>query len=166
METTNQHRVELEASPEAVLESVAAAADLWEATWQPESIGGTLRLPVVRGLWRGVEQCHVTVEPTRSGSAVELTVEESWQQVNRSALVVLLFGGAGGLIVALWPFFPGLMPLLPVAVVLALAAWLLVVARLRSSHPEDFLKLVAEIDNTSSTLDQAQLEGGSNEQSH
>ena len=52
---------------------------------------------------------------------VELTVEESRLQVNRSAVVVLLFGGAGGLIVALWPFFPGLMPLLPVAVVLALA---------------------------------------------
>jgi len=166
LEEASQHRVELDVSPETALESLANAADLWGANWQPNSSGGTLQLPVVRGLWRGVEQCQVAVEPTSSGSAVELTVEEGWQQVNRPAMVVLLFGGAGGLIVALWPFFPGLMPLLPVAVVLALAAWLLVVARLRSSHPEDFLKLVAEIDNTSSTLDQAQLEGGSNEQSH
>jgi hypothetical protein len=59
----------------------------------------------------------------------------------------LLFGGAGGLTVALWPFFPELMPLLPVAVVLALVAWLLVVARLRSSDPGDFLKLVAGFEN-------------------
>lgn len=147
MEKTTQHRIELDASPEAALDSVAAAADLWGASWQPEALGGTLRLPVVRGLWRGVEQCHVALSAKGSGSTLELTVEESWQQVNRAAVVVLLFGGAGGLIVALWPFFPGLMPLLPVAVVLAIVAWLLVVARLRSSYPEDFLKLVAEIEN-------------------
>ena len=164
MEKTNQHRVELDASPEAVLESVAAAADLWGATWQPGSSGGTLQLPVVRGLWRGVEQCQVAVEPSSSGATLELTVEESWLQVNRSAVVVLLFGGAGGLIVALWPFFPGLMPLLPVAVVLALAAWLLVVARLRSSHPEDFLKVVAEIDNPPSNANEDNEQGGVNEQ--
>jgi len=146
LERNSLHRVELEVSTETALESLAAAADLWGANWQPESSGGTLQLPVVRGLWRGVEQCHVAVEPTSSGSAVELTVEEGWQQVNRPAMVVLLFGGAGGLIVALWPFFPGLMPLLPVAVVLALVAWLLVVARLRTSDPGDFLRLLAEIE--------------------
>lgn len=147
MEKTNQHRIDFDASPEVVLGSVATAADLWGATWQPGSSGGTLRLPVVRGLWRGVEQCQVAVEPSSSGATLELTVEESWLRVNRSAVVVLLFGGAGGLIVALWPFFPGLMPLLPVAVVLALAAWLLVVARLRNSRPEDFLMLIAEIES-------------------
>lgn len=145
MEKTSQHRVELEASPESTLASLAMAAELWGADWQPRSSGGTLWLPVVRGLWRGVERCHVTVSRSGSGSAVELTVEESWHRLNRPAVVVLLFGGAGGLIVAFWPFFPGLMPLLPVAVVLALAAWLLVVARLRSSHPGDFLNLVAEV---------------------
>ncbi|NHZ73423.1 MAG: hypothetical protein GWP16_03010 [Nitrospirae bacterium] len=164
MEDTSQHRIELEAAPQEALLSLGTAAELWGADWQPGSSGGTLLLPVVRGLWRGTERCRVSVSPIDSGSALELTVEESWHEVNRSAVVVLLFGGAGGLIVALWPFFPGLMPLLPVAVVLALAAWLLVVARLRSSHPEDFLKLVAKIDNTSSTVDQAQLEGGANEQ--
>lgn len=146
MERASQYRIELDVSPETALESLADAADLWGANWQSNSSGGTLQLPVVRGLWRGVEQCRVTVVPTSSGSIVELTVEEGWQQVNRPAMVVLLFGGAGGLIVALWPFFPGLIPLLPVSVVLALVAWLLVVARLRSSHPTDFLKLVAEIE--------------------
>jgi hypothetical protein len=80
-------------------------------------------------------------------------VEESRLEVNRSAAVVLVFGGLGGLIVALWPFFPALMPLLPVAVVLPLVAWLLVVARLRSSYTEDFLKLVGEIDDTPSDTD-------------
>jgi hypothetical protein len=79
-------------------------------------------------------------------------------------VVVLIFGGAGGLIVALWPFFPGLMPLLPVAVVLALAAWLLVVARLRSSNPGDFLKVVAEIDNPPSNANEDNEQGGVNEQ--
>lgn len=150
METTSQHRVELAVTPEVALESLASAADIWGADWQAGSSSGTLQLPVVRGLWRGVEQCRVTVESMGSGSVVDLTVVESRQQLNRSAVVVLLFGGAGGLIVALWPFFPGLMPLLPVAVVLAIAAWLLVVARLRSSNPEDFLKLVSEIEKSPS----------------
>jgi hypothetical protein len=148
METPSQHRAELEATPEAALGLLATAADLWGASWQSESSGGTLRLPVVGGLWRGVEQCHVTVSRRKSGSEIELTVEERRHTVNRSAVVVLLFGGVGGLIVALWPFFPALMPLLPVAVVLAVVAWLLVVARLRSSSPEDFLKLVTEIENS------------------
>jgi len=148
VETPSQHRVALEATPEAALELLATAADLWGASWQARSSGGTLHLPVVRGLWRGVEQCRVDVSCGKSGSAIELTVEESRHSVNRSAVVVLLFGGIGGLIVAFWPFFPGLMPLLPVAVVLAVAAWLLVVARLRSSSPEDFLKLVTEIENS------------------
>jgi hypothetical protein len=148
VETPSQHRVELEATPETALELLATAADLWGASWQSSSSGGTLHLPVVRGLWRGVEQCRVDVSSGKSGSAIELTVEESRHSVNRSAVVVLLFGGIGGLIVAFWPFFPGLMPLLPVAVVLAVAAWLLVVARLRSSSPEDFLKLVTEIENS------------------
>jgi hypothetical protein len=147
-ETLSQHRVELEATPEEALELLATAADLWGASWQSGTSGGTLHLPVVRGLWRGVEHCRVDVSSRKSGSEVELTVEEHRHSVNRSAVVVLLFGGIGGLIVAVWPFFPGLMPLLPVAVVLAIAAWLLVVSRLRSSSPEDFLKLVTEIENS------------------
>lgn len=147
-ETLSQHRVELEATPEEALELLATAADLWGASWQSGTSGGTLHLPVVRGLWRGVEHCRVDVSSRKSGSEVELTVEERRHSVNRSAVVVLLFGGIGGLIVAVWPFFPGLMPLLPVAVVLAIAAWLLVVSRLRSSSPEDFLKLVTEIENS------------------
>ncbi len=34
----------------------------------------------------------------------------------------------------------------PLAVVLALAAWFLVVSRLRTSGPNDFLELAAQID--------------------
>jgi hypothetical protein len=146
-----QHRLELTATPRQALHSLQTAADLWGANWEPDTAGGILRLPVVRGLWRGVEQCRLTIAPAGDGASLELTVEESWLEVNRTAVVILLFGGVGGLVVALWPFFPQLMPLLPVAVVLALAAWLLVVARLRSSHPEDFLKLVSEIDTPSSS---------------
>ncbi len=163
METNSQHRVEVQADPETVLRSLASAADLWGADWQPGSSSGVLLLPVVRGLWRGVDRCRVSVLPTSSGSVVELTVEQSRQWVNRSAMVVLLFGGVGGLIVALWPFFPGLMPLLPVAVVLAIAAWLLVVARLRNSNPEDFLKLVAEIEKSPSSTIEDKHQGGAYE---
>ena len=153
MEDPTRLHLELSLSPGDAMQSVATAAELWGASWSPGSTSGTLLLPVVRGLRRGVERCHVSVSRAGSGSELELTVEDSRLEVNRAAAVVLLFGGLGGLIVALWPFFPGLMPLLPVAVVLPLAAWLLVVARLRSSYPEDFLKLVGEIDEAPSNSD-------------
>lgn len=153
MEDPSRLHLELSSPPRDALRSVATAADLWGASWRSGSSSGTLLLPVVRGLRRGVERCHVSVSRAGSGSELELTVEESRLEVNRSAAVVLVFGGLGGLIVALWPFFPALMPLLPVAVVLPLVAWLLVVARLRSSYPEDFLKLVGEIDDTPSDTD-------------
>ncbi len=42
------------------------------------------------------------------------------------------------------PFFPDLFQLLPFAVVLSLAAWFLVVSRLRSSGPEEFLGDLAD----------------------
>ena len=152
MEDTTQCLL-LSSAPRDAMRSVGTAADLWGASWRPGSSSGTLLLPVVRGLRRGVERCHVSISPAGFGSELELTVEERRLEVNRSAAVVLVFGGLGGLIVTLWPFFPGLMPLLPVAVVLPLAAWLLVVARLRSSYPEDFLKLVGEIDEAPSNSD-------------
>jgi membrane protein implicated in regulation of membrane protease activity len=87
----------------------------------------------------------LTVESAGGGSVLRFTVEESHQSVNRPAFVILLLGALGAGTVVLWPLYPPLLSFAPVGVVLALAAWLLVASRLRTSGPEDFLKLVAAI---------------------
>jgi uncharacterized membrane protein HdeD (DUF308 family) len=50
---------------------------------------------------------------------------------------------AGGLLTVLWPFFPRLLSVAPFGAVVALGGWFLVVSRLRTSGPDDFLKAVA-----------------------
>ena len=87
----------------------------------------------------------LTVEPAAGGSVLRFTVEESHQSVNRPAFLILLLGAIGAGAVTLWPLYPPLLSFAPVGVVLALAAWLLVASRLRTSGPEDFLRLVATV---------------------
>jgi hypothetical protein len=87
----------------------------------------------------------LTVEPTDGGSVIHFVVEDSHQSVNRPAFLVLLLGALGAGAVILWPLYPPLLAFAPVGVVLALAAWLLVASRLRTSGPEDFLQLVATV---------------------
>lgn len=102
-------------------------------------------MPVVRGLHQGVLLGSLTVEPAGGVSVLRLVVEESHQSVNRPAFFILLLGALGAGTVVLWPLYPPLLSFAPVGVVLALAAWLLVASRLRTSGPEDFMKLVAAI---------------------
>jgi membrane protein implicated in regulation of membrane protease activity len=87
----------------------------------------------------------LTVEPAGGGSVIEFAVEESHQTVNRPAFFVLFLGALGAGTTILWPLYPPLLAFAPVGVVLAVAAWLLVASRLRTSGPDDFLQLVATI---------------------
>ena len=57
----------------------------------------------------------------------------------------VLFGAVGGILVVIWPLHPVLLSLAPIGALLAAAAWLLVVSRMRSYGPEDLLLRVAEI---------------------
>jgi hypothetical protein len=56
-----------------------------------------------------------------------------------------MFGALGCAGVVLWPFFPRLLPLAPVGFLMAVATWLMVVARLRNSGIEEFLELVRSL---------------------
>jgi len=87
----------------------------------------------------------LTVEPAEGGSLLHFVEEESHQSVNRPAFFILLLGALGAGATILWPLYPPLLGFAPVGVVLALAAWLLVASRLRTSGPEDFLRLVATV---------------------
>jgi len=49
----------------------------------------------------------------------------------------------GELLTLAWPFFPSLMTVAPFGAILALGGWFMVVSRLRTSGPDEFLDAVA-----------------------
>lgn len=138
------HQIELDRPAEASLAAVASVAAEWGAQWEPDGWGGRLTLPVVAGLRRG----HLTgrIHARAHGASTDLSLDIDSEQltVNRPAVAVLAGGGAGGLAVALWPFWPPLLGLVPLGAVLALSAWFLVNSRLRHAGVEDFLEQIAE----------------------
>ncbi len=144
-EAVKEHSVEIPHAPGEVLAAAAHAADLWGAGWERAIDGGRLELPVTAGVRHGVLTGRIKVEAAGAGSRVTFSVDQSRYRLNLPAVVVLAFGALGGIGTTLWPFYPKLLAVAPLAVVLALAAWFLVVARLRSSGPEEFLELVAEM---------------------
>lgn len=139
------HRVELAIPPASALRAVREAAEMWGADWSPDATGGRLRLPVVRGLRRGVETGRLSVTDAAGGSRLSFAPEEAELRLNRGAVAVLALGGLGGVAATLWPFYPALAAVAPLAIVLALAAWLLVASRLRASGPRQFLELVRSL---------------------
>jgi hypothetical protein len=139
----NDYRRDLPLEPEETLRIVSQASELWGAKWRREGSGGHLELPVTAGVRRGVLRGRLWIEPTTGGSSVVLRIEESRYHIHWGAVIILLVGAAGALTATLWPFYPPLLGLAPLAIVLALAAWFLVASRLRTSTPEDFLELMA-----------------------
>lgn len=136
---------DFDASPATVSEAVAAATESWGGIWQPDATGGRLTLPIVQGLRHGVVHGRIAITPNGVRTHLDLAIEEASYRLNRSATFVLVLGALGGLSVVLWPLSPKILQLAPVGVVLALAAWLLVVSRLRNSGADDFLELVADL---------------------
>jgi membrane protein implicated in regulation of membrane protease activity len=88
--------------------------------------------------------CRVEARPAGAGTRLTLTVEAEDYRLNRAAVAILAFGAAGAIAATLWPFFPQLLSVAPLAVVLALCAWFLVAARVRTTTAAEFLELVVE----------------------
>jgi len=126
-------------SPEAARQAVQRAAAKWGARVEPAATDQLLVLPVVAGLRRGVARGRVSVLPSSGGCRLAFRVDEVDLYVHKPAVVVLAISAGGGLVAFLWPFFPQILPVVPLALVLAVAGWLLVVARLHTSGPEEFL---------------------------
>jgi hypothetical protein len=122
---------------------IEAAAEAWGAAWERE--GGRLDLPISAGLHSGRLKGRLRVEPVASGSRLVLTVEARSWRPRTHAVALLVLAAAGGLVTVLWPFFPGLLGLAPMGAVLALSAWFLVISRLTTNSPEDFLALAVEL---------------------
>lgn len=139
-------------APARALAIVAEVADLWGGSWQPgSSLGsteGTLSLPVTAGLRRGTVSGTLEIEATEDGSVLRFEQRESEYYLLWPAVFFLVLASAGGLFSMVWPFFahsrPELLTAAPLAFFLAVGGWLLVVARLRNSGPEEFLEEVTE----------------------
>ena len=137
------HSIDLALPPGTALAALRQAAEDWGAELTLQGSGGRLRLPVIAGLRRGLLTGPVTVEPAAEGARVTFHPEETVWYVHTPAVVILLLAVFGASLTVLWPFFPNLLAVAPFGAVLALGGWFLVVSRLRTSGPEEFLEMVA-----------------------
>jgi hypothetical protein len=129
---------------EASLAALAEAAGEWGGEWERDGTGGRLALPVHAGLRRGVVQVQASAHDLASGSELVLRVEEARWELRRSAALLLLVALLGALAATLWPFVPALEPFPPLGLILAVAAWLAVLGRLRH---RGLRELLAEVED-------------------
>ncbi len=140
-----EHRIDLDQPPAEALAAVARAAETWGADWQPGLDGGRLDLPLVAGIRHGLVKGRLEVERLGGGSRLSFRTEDAIYVVRTAPVAILALAAAGGVMTVLWPFFPALLPLAPLGAIIALSGWFLVVSRLSTSTPDDFLRLVAEV---------------------
>jgi hypothetical protein len=139
----NPRELDLDLPLDAVRSALAEAAEAWDAEWAPGIDGGRLALPVVFGLRRGVAVGRIKlVRLDEERTRIEWTPEESRLEVHRASVVVLLIAAVPLVGSIFSPFWPALFAIVPFALVSGLLAWWLVVSRLRTSGPEEFLSSI------------------------
>ncbi len=127
------------ADVDATMKRLETLAEMWGAQWQPSGRhGGQLALPVRAGLRRGLVEGPIDVESEGKSTRVRFTVAAQVFRVQYSAFFLLTLGAVGGILTVAAPLVPALWPLMPVGIILAVAAWLLIVSRLHNSGPEEF----------------------------
>ena len=138
------HRLEIEGDAAAVLDELAEAAELWQAHWRRDGTGGSLALPVDVGLKQGLLNGEISTSQNGKKVEVVYSVSDEQYRLRTPAVVVLLFGAAGGLLLVLAPVYPQLFRLVPAALLFSVAAWFLVASQIRTRGPQDFLDLLKE----------------------
>ncbi len=153
-----EHQLEVNSDTATVVAAAREVASDWGAWWEGEGqdeggdLGdnsGRLTIPILAGLRYGQASGQLSVEPARAGGMpagvrVRFTVEEESYTLQKISVAILLCAAFGCLIVLFWPFFPALASLIPLSLVLGLAAWFLVIAKLSNSGPPEFLQEIAE----------------------
>jgi len=144
-----EHAIDLDMLPEQALSALQQTAEDWGAQIQAgedgavEMTGSRLHLPVVAGIRRGLVSGPVEVQPAEGGARVVFRPEQSVYYVQTAAVMILILSVAGAALTVLWPFYPQLMTVAPFGALIALGGWFLVVSRLRTSGPDEFLTAVA-----------------------
>ncbi len=144
-ETSSQEQnLDLPVDPRASLRLLAQAAEDWGGTWRAEGDRkGLLGLPVMAGVRRGWVEGEVRVESAGEGSRLSFRVVDSEYRVERVSVVTLSMAAVGALVTLFAPLFPRLIALMPAGILLAVGAWLFIVARLRNSGPDEFFEELA-----------------------
>lgn len=143
--TSGRRERDLAAAPAAALAALGEEVAAWGGAWRPHGTdGGELTLPVLAGLRAGRLEARAEVSALGGGSRLVLVETAADWRLQAPAVAILALAALASLAVVLWPFFPQLGGLLPLALVLAVAAWLFVVARLRNQGLEELLAAVAE----------------------
>jgi hypothetical protein len=133
--------LELDVDPNRALDVLAVAAEAWGAEWLRHGTGGRLGVPVSGGLRRGWIEGTVRTERRAGGSILRFETETESYRLQVAAVFVLGIGAASGLFLMVAPLLGEALGLAPVAVVLLLAAWFMVLARLRNRSFDDFQDL-------------------------
>ncbi|MBI2565649.1 MAG: hypothetical protein HYV63_01275 [Candidatus Schekmanbacteria bacterium] len=144
-----RYQVVLSVPPERALKAAAAVAELWGAEWTDLGSGNAqLLLPQEAGLRRGLARCRLRVDAAAEGCEVELLVVEYCLQIHAPLAGAAAMGALGTGVMVLWPFFPALIALLPIGLLMTLGAWFLVgPARAPLQRPASFLgRLVEELE--------------------
>ena len=145
----SEHRFEApSADPAAVLRLIGEAADAWGASWKSRGDRGLwLQLPVLAGVRQGWVSGEVDVEATEGGARLVYRIDDSDYRLDRATVFTLVLAAFGALVTVFAPFFPSLIRLMPVGIMLTVAAWLFIVGRLRNSGPEEFFEdVLAELE--------------------
>jgi hypothetical protein len=125
-------------------QAIDDAAEIWGAGWDGEA--GSLELPLMAGLFHGHLSGTIQLEEVSAGETrLRLETRERIYRLRGNVAVVLLLSLVGAVFAIAWPFVPALLPLAPIGVILALAGWFLVLSRLVTNSPEDFLDLAAQL---------------------
>jgi hypothetical protein len=138
----SEHAIDLDLPPAAALAALRRTAEDLGAELQTEGASTKLHLPVLAGLRRGLVSGEVEILPTQGGSRLVFRPESAVYHVQTQAVMILLLATVGGLLTLVWPFVPGLLQVAPFGALVALGGWFLVVSRLRTSGPDEFLAAV------------------------
>ena len=125
---------------EKALAALAWTVEDWGGEWTASGNGGELRVPVEAGLRRGFVRARVTATATSRGSELTIEIVEARWWMHRVAVALLLGAAVPAMAGVLWPFVPAVAPLVPLGLVLAAAAWLAILARLRHRGTAEFLR--------------------------
>lgn len=133
---------EIGRAPLWVFTRLEELAENWGGSFEAKK--GRLELPLQAGLRSGVVLAEVEALVSREGSKLRIKILEEHYLLDRVATGSLGIAAVAAIATLVLPFFPRAWVLLPPALVIAIASWLFIVARLKSRGLEDFLEELAK----------------------
>ncbi|MEM6455265.1 MAG: hypothetical protein AAF772_09255 [Acidobacteriota bacterium] len=130
---------EVATDPDTTLRIVGEIAEVWGGEFRPLGrSGGTLTLPVLSGVHRGLVEGPLTLAEGKPFVRLAYMPNVLEYRVRPAPVMFLLLGALGAVVTTVGLFIPALLPLMPIGITIAAATWLFVVARLQNHGPDEF----------------------------